>query len=256
MMAPVKTVQTRSRYAPWVGEGTKDLQKQRDAAQEKAALTDDPEDWRQFRSLRNQATAGSRADKKEWEKQKLDHRDSSSTDVWKTVKGWLGWGGGGPPTQLFSQDRIVSSPAGLSTTINKFFIEKIKRLRENIPAAMSDPLSKLREAMQNRQCSFHLQPVSESEVLKLIKGLKNSSATGVDYIDTRTVKLAADLIAPALTHIINLSIQTSTFPEIWKYAKVIPLLKSPVCDPLLSKSYRPVALLPILSKIMEKVVFS
>ena len=135
-------------------------------------------------------------------------------------------------------------------------IEKIHRLRENIPAAMSDPLSKLREAMQNRQCSFHLQPVSESEVLKLIKGLKNSSATGVDYIDTRTVKLAADLIAPALTHIINLSIQTSTFPEIWKYAKVIPLLKSPVCDPLLSKSYRPVALLPILSKIMEKVVFS
>ena len=93
-------------------------------------------------------------------------------------------------------------------------------------------------------------------MLKLVKDLKNSSATGVDYIDTRTVKLVADLIVPSLTHIINLSIRTSTFPNIWKFAKVIPLLKSSVCDPLLPKSYRPVALLPILSKVMEKAIFS
>ena len=78
----------------------------------------------------------------------------------------------------------------------------------------------------------------------------------MDYIDTRTIKLAADLIAPALAHIINLSIRTATFPDIWKYAKVIPLLKSMVSDPLLPKSYRPVALLQILSKVMEKAVFT
>ena len=95
-----------------------------------------------------------------------------------------------------------------------------------------------------------------NDVLKIIKGLKNSSATGVDYIDTRTVKLAAELIAPALAHIINLSIRTATFPDIWKYAKVIPLLKSMASDPLLPKSYRPIALLPILSKVIEKAIFS
>lgn len=255
-MAPVKTVQTRSRYAPWLGEETKILQKERDAAQEKAAQSDNPDDWRQFRSLRNQVTARLRAEKKEWDRKKLDHTENSSTDIWKSVKGCLGWGGGGPPTQLFSDGKIVSSPSGLASIVNKFFLDKIKRLRESIPAVISDPLSRLREAMKERQCSFSLQPVSVSDVLKIIKGLKNSSATGVDYIDTRTVKLVADLIAPALTHIINLSIRTSTFPNIWKYAKVIPLLKSFQCDPLLPKSYRPVALLPILSKVMEKAVFS
>ena len=92
--------------------------------------------------------------------------------------------------------------------------------------------------------------------LKVIQGLRNSSATGADYIDTRTVKVAAKQIAPALTHIINLSISTSTFPSLWKYAKVVPLLKSPTADTLLPKSYRPVALLPILSKVLEKIVFS
>ena len=114
----------------------------------------------------------------------------------------------------------------------------------------------MKDAMKNRRSLFTMKAVSEGDVFKVIKGLKNSSATGVDYIDTRTVKLAAEIIAPALTHIINLSIQTSTFPDLWKFAKVIPLLKSASSDPILPKSYRPIALLPILSKVLEKIVFS
>ena len=140
--------------------------------------------------------------------------------------------------------------------MNKFFLDKIKRLRSSIPAVLTDPLSKMKEAMRGRMCTFKLQAVSVEDVLKIIGSLKNSSATGVDYIDTRTIKLSAELIAPALTHIINLSITTNTFPSIWKYAKVIPLLKSADSDPLLPKSYRPVGLLPVLSKILEKIVFS
>ena len=254
--APVRTIQTRTRYAPWISDATKDLQKARNEAHEKAAQSDCPEDWRHFRSLRNQATASSRSDKREWERKKLDNHANNSTDIWKCVKGWLGWGGGGPPTQLFSGGRILTSPVGIATAMNGFFIDKIRRLRGGIPATFSDPLYKLREAMKNRKCTFKIKEVDIDVVLKLIKGLKNSSATGVDYIDTHTVKIVADLIAPALTHIINLSIRTSTFPSSWKYAKVIPLLKSTTCDPLLPKSYRPVALLPVLSKILEKAIFS
>ena len=255
-MAPVRTIQTRTRYAAWIGDATKQLQKNRDKAHEKAVQSDCPEDWRHFRSLRNQATASSRSDKKEWERKNLDNQANTSTDIWKCVKGWLGWSAGGPPTQLFSGGRIVTSPVGIATAMNGFFIDKIRRLRGGIPTTFSDPLYKLREAMKNRECKFEIQEVESNAVLKLINGLKNSSSTGVDYIDTRTVKLVANLITPALTHIINLSIRTSTFPRSWKYAKVIPLFKSTACDPLLPKSYRQVALLPILSKILEKAIFS
>jgi hypothetical protein len=79
--------------------------------------------------------------------------------------------------------------------LDKFFTDKMKRLRETIPAVITDPLSKLREAMLGRQCSVNLQPFSVIGVLKIIKGLKNSPATGVDYIDTKSIKLAAGLIA-------------------------------------------------------------
>ena len=256
IMAPVRTIQCRSKYAPWLSEETKNLQNERNAAQETAAQSDSPEDWRMFRSLRNLVTSRSRADKTDWEKEKLNDKENTPTEIWSRVKSWLGWGGGGTPTQIFSDGKMVSSPAGLASCMNKFFLDKIKRLRNSIPAVLTDPLSKMKEAMRGRMCTFKLQAVSVEDVLKIIGSLKNSSATGVDYIDTRTIKLSAELIAPALTHIINLSITTNTFPSIWKYAKVIPLLKSADSDPLLPKSYRPVALLPVLSKILEKIVFS
>ena len=255
-MAPVKKIQTRSNYAPWLGEDTKVLQQQRNTAQEQAAQSGDADDWRLFRTLRNQVTAKSRKDRKEWEKKKFDSEENSSTDIWKTVKGWLGWNSGGPPTQLFSDGKMVSSPAGLASVMNRFFVDKVKKLRQHIPHSTSDPLVKLKEAMSGRKCSFSLKVLKVPDVLKIIKGLKNSSATGVDFLDTQSVKLVAELIAPALTHIINLSILTSTFPTIWKFSKVIPLLKSLLSDKLIPKNYRPVALLPILSKVMEKAIFT
>ena len=150
----------------------------------------------------------------------------------------------------------MTSPAGLASTMNNYFLDKIKTLRNNIPLPTADPLKKFKEAMSGRECRFKIDQVEEDQVLKIIISLKNSSATGVDNIDTKTIKLIAELITPVLTHIINLSILSSTFPNIWKWAKVVPLLKSMSADALLPKSYRPVALLPILSKVMEKVVFT
>ena len=83
--------------------------------------------------------------------------------------------------------------------------------------------------------------------------MKNSKSAGADHINTWVIKLVAKEIIPAVTHIINLSISESEFPSVWKLAKVVPLLKKN--DPVIPKNYRPVALLPVLSKILEKAVF-
>ena len=86
-MAPIKTIQTRSHYAPWLSEEAKALQAERNAAQERAALSEDPDDWRLFWSLRNQVTARSRADRNEWERKKLDDTENTASQLWSTVKG-------------------------------------------------------------------------------------------------------------------------------------------------------------------------
>ena len=89
---------------------------------------------------------------------------------------------------------------------------------------------------------------------KIISSLSNSSAFGMDQIETSVIKLIKAEILPSLTHIINLSISSGKFPTDWKKSKVVPLHKKE--DPLNPKNYRPVAIIPILSKVLERVIFN
>ena len=253
-MAPIRTVQIRARYAPWLSDDTKKLLKDRNAAQKVASETRDPDDWRYYKHLRNSATAKMKVEKKKWETNKLSNSEHDSHTLWKNVKCCLGWNNSGPPSQLFYNGKFVNTPVGLSSTMNKFFIEKVEGLRQRIPRGDTDPLTKIREVFSERNCTFKFKPVRPEEVMKLLCSLKNTKSSGVDYINTMTIKLIAKEILPAITHIINLSLTQGSFPSCWKYAKVIPLLKKG--DPLSPKNYRPVALLPILSKILEKAVFN
>ena len=251
--APIKTIQVRSRYAPWLSERTKEIMVERDLAQQAAKTLNDADLWRNYRNLRNTAVRCMRGDRNQWEKSQLDNFANSPTDLWRNVKGWMGWKNTGPPSQLFYRGSMISSPQGLADSMNSFFIDKVQGLRANLPPATKDPLETLRVIMSTRTCQFHLKTVHPDEVLKMVKDLKNSKSTGLDDIDTWTLKLVIQDILPALTHVLNLSITNLDFPNSWKLAKVIPLLKKD--DPLNPKNYRPVALLPIMSKILERIVF-
>ena len=76
----------------------------------------------------------------------------------------------------------------------------------------------------------------------------------MDNIDINILKLTRKTIVPSVCHILNLSLQNNKFPTKWKIAKVVPLYKGKgsKVDP---KNYRPVAILPILSKVLERAMF-
>ena len=107
--------------------------------------------------------------------------------------------------------------------------------------------------MKTKNCTFNLRCVHPDEVLDIISSLKSTQSCGIDNIASMVLKLAKHQLIPVITHIINLSIQSAVFPNFWKVAKVIPLhKKGEVYDP---KNYRAVSLLPVLFKILERVVF-
>ena len=252
--APIKTIQLHKNYAPWLNEQTKKIMRQRDSAQKIAATTNHPDDRRQYRHLRNAATAQLKKAKADWEANKVDEKVTDNPkDMWTNLKSIMGWKTNGTPTQLIDNGNVVNSPKELASTMNNYFIDKIKKLEANLPPPTGDPLEHLKKVMEGRQCEFSLKQVHPLEVEEIVKNLKNSSSTGMDEICTSVIKLALPYILPAITHIINLSIETLTFPESWKLAKIIPLFKKE--DPLLPKNYRPVALLSVLSKVLERVVF-
>ena len=138
--------------------------------------------------------------------------------------------------------------------MNSFFINKVQNLRQNLPQNPGDPLHLVQKLMRNRTCNFSLKAVHPDAVLKILGKLKGSSSTGIDDIDSNTLKLIKNEISPVLTHIINLSISNNSFPHTWKQAKVIPLHKKN--EVLYAKNYRPVSLLSVFSKVLERCIFA
>ena len=98
--------------------------------------------------------------------------------------------------------------------------------------------------------NFEFKEVTTTEVFKYLKRLKRKCATGLDNVPACFLKDTAYSLAKPLTHIINLSLQTELFPTELKKARVTPIFKSG--DKTLIDNYRPISILPIVSKIFEK----
>ena len=83
--------------------------------------------------------------------------------------------------------------------------------------------------------------------MKIIQHLKNKTSTGTDGISNKLIKTAKNELIKPLTIIINQILHTGIFPEPLKISKVVPLYKAN--DQMLLSNYRPIAMLPSLSKI-------
>ena len=101
---------------------------------------------------------------------------------------------------------------------------------------------------------FHFSDITIDNVFIRLQKLNASKATGMDGIPAKILKMIANFIAPSLTFIFNLSIRTGTYIDEWKLARVIPIYKSE--DKRKCENYRPISVLPIVSKIFEGEVFS
>ena len=97
------------------------------------------------------------------------------------------------------------------------------------------------------------QPATAA-IIQLINKLPSKSSSGDDGISTTLIKKIKNEISKSLTLIINQCIQKGIFPHKLKLAKVIPIFKSG--DETLFNNYRPISILPSLSKIFERVIFN
>lgn len=132
--------------------------------------------------------------------------------------------------------------------LNKHFLTLPIRQPES-NASYVDELS-YNPNVQSNTFSFH--NVFPSEVIKSIYDIK-SNAVGMDMIDLRFIKMLLPVILPYITKMFNNILTTSTFPSLWKQAKIIPVPKAP--NPSIS-DFRPISILPTLSKAFENIVHS
>ena len=155
------------------------------------------------------------------------------------------------PDYFLVKNHKVTNKQHLANEFNNFFTEIGPKLSEQIQSP--DNLNFKSFLTKVITTEFKFKEMDENDVIKEIAALADKSSCGYDELSSILLKKIANSIKPILTLIINQSLYTGIFPTKLKLAKVIPLFKNKG-DCHLFDNYRPISLLPTISKIFEKVV--
>ena len=142
----------------------------------------------------------------------------------------------------------IVSKQSIADEFNNFFVDVGSNLANMITVAYN--AASIYDYM-GQQCpnSMFINPVSEDEVVSIIKSCKPKHSKDCDDINMYVLSKLTDQIVKPLVHIFNLSFSSGIFPSEMKTAKVIPLFKSGNRSHF--SNYRPISLLSQFSKMLE-----
>ena len=136
--------------------------------------------------------------------------------------------------------------------IAKCFNEYFLNIESNVSDTRSFKTQREKYLTNMNLLLFSFKPINENDVRKVFKDLTPKSSSGLDEISTKLLKYIQDPLIPVLCITINQSLLNGIFPDKLKLAKVKPLYKKG--DSSSFQNYRPISLLPSISKVFEKVV--
>ena len=242
---PVKKKKMKPNDAPWRDLELRDLRRRRRAA-ERA--------WRKgkgskehYTELRKKFESLDFEKRCNYNKQSLEASSGDTKTLYKKLNRLLGNTSSDLPSS--------SDPGELSEDFKNFFAEKVKKIRKDIEKEAENLVENHCEHIPCQRGAelVCFSPITTEELKEKIKSMSNKFC-GLDPIPTFLLKSCSDVLSPILLHIVNSSISTAEFPAELKKAVIKPTLKKEGDDKDCLKNYRPVSNLPVISKLLEKVV--
>jgi hypothetical protein len=187
---------------------------------------------------------------------KLLNDQSDPRKLWKIINSACGRKGNVrfTPTKLIRENsEVITGDKELADAFNKYFCGIGPNLAAKIQPSAVHPLAYLSELPNRNMPYFDLKPVCVDVVLKKLETLNEHKSPGADNLPAKLLKLSAKALADPFTHVINECLTHGQFPNAMKIAKVIPIYKNKGKQTNCG-NYRPISILPILSKILEGIV--
>ena len=150
-------------------------------------------------------------------------------------------------------DNILKyDPSSITNGLCEFFANKGEQYANQIDSTGLD-ISKYMNDIESNPSSLYLAPTTMFEVKELISNLPQKTSSGHDNISNALLKKLNEVIASPLSLSFNKSLEEGIFPDQMKLADVFPLFKSKERSE--STNYRPISLLLMMSKLLEKIVY-
>lgn len=241
--APLREVKHKPKKTPKPSASLRKLRRQRDNARSKGHLE-------ALKSLRAQCTKQTRHESIE---QAVERLKKGSQEAWKMVKETTG--GSNLVLNTIKVNGRALGTEEAAEKFNRFFITKIEKIQARIEKSATDPLWGARKRADKLAIpgdNFAFKTVTEVDMVKAIKKMKNSKCVDIFGIAPAALKLAPEVIAVPLCYIVNEVIRSGEIPEVWKHGRVLPLHKKKAKDNV--ENYRPVCILPTASKVLEETM--
>ena len=254
--APLKKKKCHPKPAPFMNKALKQAIYKKRMLHNKYQHYSTSKNWEKFRQQRNLVNGLKRRSINKYFIERCVG-GSKSKAFWPTIKPFLTNKG-----SIFHKDIIlcenesmINDQQQICDTFNKlnYFVNVAENIGNNsMPVNDTHPsISKISENKLNNSM-LNFTPVDEIFVSKQIDKLCTKKATGNDGISSKLVKLAKPTLIKPVTNLINKSFEISKFPDSLKMAQVAPIHKK---NSTLEKgNYRPVSILPIMSKLFERAI--
>ena len=246
MHAPLKVKRIKRDHQPeWFTDEIRSLIYKRDICHKNRNI-------QEYKSLRNKISSIIKKNKKEIFNKAISESQNPK-HIWKHLKDITSSNQGSDlilPQCVMVDDTEVNDKLDILNELNRHFVNisniitKTKFANENFHALKEKLNSDLGYNI------FEVTYITPLDVKHIIDNLNVKKSTGIDGISPRILKMCGDFISTGIASIINNSISSSTFPDMMKTARVIPIYKNGDKDDL--GNYRPISILPTISKIFER----
>ena len=250
---PIKEKRIKGSFPEWINGDYIKLCKDRDFYYSRAHKSNDEDDWKMARQLRNKVNKLNRSLKKSYCNKAINENVNNSKKLWSTIKKLIPKNTSSI-SSVQTHDGFTSNDKETADQFNSYFTS----IGNNLAAKFKcnndgcDNVNICKNDTDIQIVHFEFDVITPDFVFEQICNFSNDKSTGVDNMCIRLLKLAAPIICHPLAYICNLSLFTSKFPSRWKVAKVTPIYKDG--DKSDVNNYRPISVLPILSKILERAV--
>ena len=205
---------------------------------------------RLYNLIRNRVSRELKKSKKRYYHDYFEENKMNIKNIWSGIREIMNIRNSKPYkiSQLKVGGNFINNTKEICNKLNEYFVNVGPTTEESIPKTQNiSPLKFMKERKMNE---FLIAHVSHEEVLD-INSLENKT-TGPVSIPIKLLKLIPDLILIPLYNIINVSFNTRIFPSLLKIVKVIPIHKGGSTQDM--NNYRPISLLSIFDKIIEKLM--
>ena len=156
------------------------------------------------------------------------------------------------PSEFIYKNKTITDAIEIANSFNEYFANIGPNLSKKIDPPVNSTTTYKSYLTDPTDFRFQFRRISELEVRTAIDNLENKTSCGCDGISNKLLKLIKNEISKPITLIVNQSLKTGIFPKAFKIAKVKPIYKKG--DKADLNNYRPISLLPTISKIFERVI--